>query len=209
MASADPEFEEKAADIIGLYLQPPVHGAVFCVDEKSAIQALDRLDPVLPLSPGRAERHGFEYYRHGTLSLYAALNTRTGEVLGKTSSRHTSGEFVQFLDQIVASQPKEKEIHIIADNLSAHKTKEVSVFLQANPHLRIHYTPTYSSWLNQVENWFSKIQRQIIARGVFNSVNDLARKIMRFIRNYNKTATPMRWRYVDEKTSHITCYMSH
>ncbi len=199
MASADPEFEEKAADIIGLYLQPPVHAAVFCVDEKSAIQALDRLDPVLPLSPGRAECHGFEYYRHGTLSLYAALNTRTGEVLGKTSSRHTSGEFVQFLDQIVASQPKEKEIHIIADNLSAHKTKEVSVFLQANPHLRIHYTPTYSSWLNQVENWFSKLQRQIIARGVFNSVNDLARKIMRFIRNYNKTATPMRWRYADEK----------
>jgi transposase len=199
MASDDPQFEEKAADIIGLYLNPPVHAAVFCVDEKSAIQALDRLDPVLPLSPGRAERHGFEYYRHGTLSLYAALNTRTGEVLGKTSSRHTSLEFVEFLDQIVASQPKEKEIHIIADNLSAHKTKEVSAFLQANPRLRIHYTPTYSSWLNQVEIWFSKIQRQIIARGVFNSLNDLARKIMRFIRNYNKTATPIRWRYADEK----------
>src|SRR6201993_1209869 len=199
MASNDPECEEKADDIIGLYLKPPVHAAVFCVDEKSAIQALDRLDPVLPLSPGRAERHGFEYYRHGTLSLYAALNTRTGEVLGKTSSRHTSIEFVEFLDQIVASQPKEKEIHIIADNLSAHKTKEVSDFLQANPHLRIHYTPTYSSWLNQVEIWFSKIQRQIIARGVFSSVNDLARKIMRFIRNYNKTATPIRWRYADEK----------
>src|SRR6267378_5110542 len=199
MLSDDPAFEQKAADVIGLYLNPPQHAVVFAADEKTAIQALDRLDPVLPLSPGRAERHGFEYYRHGTLSLYAALNTRTGEVLGKTSSRHTSGEFVQFLDQIVASQPKEKEIHIIADNLSAHKTKEVSVFLQANPHLRIHYTPTYSSWLNQVENWFSKIQRQIIASGVFNSVNDLARKIMRFIRNYNKTATPMRWRYVDEK----------
>jgi len=199
MASDDPEFEEKAADIIGLYLKPPVHAAVFCVDEKSAIQALDRLDPVLPLSPGRAERHGFEYYRHGTLSLYAALNTRTGEVLGKTSSRHTSVEFVEFLDQIVASQPKEKEINIIADNLSAHKTKEVSDFLQANPHLRIHYTPTYSSWLNQVEIWLSKIQRQIIARGVFSSLNDLARKIMRFIRNYNKTATPIHWRYADEK----------
>jgi transposase len=199
MASNDPEFEEKAADIIGLYLKPPVHAAVFCVDEKSAIQALDRLDPVLPLSPGRAERHGFEYYRHGTLSLYAALNTRTGEVLGKTSSRHTSLEFVEFLDQIVASQPKGKEIHLIADNLSAHKTKAVSAFLHANPHLRIHYTPTYSSWLNQVEIWFSKIQRQIIARGVFSSVNDLARKIMRFIRNYNKTATPIRWRYAGEK----------
>jgi len=199
MASDDPAFEEKAADIIGLYLKPPVHAAVFCVDEKSAIQALDRLDPVLPLSPGRAERHGFEYYRHGTLSLYAALNTRTGEVLGQTSPRHTSAEFVGFLGQILASQPKGKEVHLIADNLSAHKTKEVSAFLQANPNLRIHYTPTYSSWLNQVENWFAKIQRQIIARGVFSSVHDLTRKIMRFIRNYNKTATPIRWTYSDEK----------
>jgi transposase len=199
MASDDPQFEEKAADVIGLYLNPPEHAAVFSVDEKSAIQALDRLDPVLPLSPGRAERHGFEYYRHGTLSLYAALNTRTGQVLGKTTPRHTSTEFIGFLGQIIASQPKEKEIHIIADNLSAHKTKEVSAFLQANPNVRIHYTPTYSSWLNQVEIWFSKIQRQTIARGVFRSVDDLARKIMRFTRNYNKTATPIRWRYADEK----------
>jgi len=199
MVSDDPQFEEKAADVIGLYLNPPEHAAVFAVDEKSAIQALDRLDPVLPLSPGRAERHGFEYYRHGTLSLYAALNTRTGQVQGQTTPRHTSTEFVGFLSQIIATQPKEKEIHIIADNLSAHKTKEVSAFLQANPKVRIHYTPTYSSWLNQVEIWFSKIQRQIIARGVFSSVDDLARKIMRFIRNYNKTATPIRWRYADEK----------
>jgi len=199
MASDDPQFEEKAADVIGLYLNPPEHAAVFSVDEKSAIQALDRLDPVLPLSPGRAERHGFEYYRHGTLSLYAALNTRTGQVQGKTTPRHTSTESIRFLGQIIASQLKEKEIHIIADNLSAHKTKEVSAFLQANPNVRIHYTPTYSSWLNEVEIWFSKIQRQIIARGVFSSVGDLARKIMRFIRNYNKTATPIRWRYTDEK----------
>jgi len=199
MVSDDPQFEEKAADVIGLYLNPPEHAAVFAVDEKSAIQALDRLDPVLPLSPGRAERHGFEYYRHGTLSLYAALNTRTGQVQGQTTPRHTSTEFVGFLSQIIATQPKEKEIHIIADNLSAHKTKEVSAFLQANPKVRIHYTPTYSSWLNQVEIWFSKIQRQIIARGVFSSVDDLARKIMRFIHNYNKTATPIRWRYADEK----------
>ena len=199
MVSDDPQFEEKAADVIGLYLNPPEHAAVFAVDEKSAIQALDRLDPVLPLSPGRAERHGFEYYRHGTLSLYAALNTRTGQVQGQTTPRHTSTEFVGFLSQIIATQPKEKEIHIIADNLSAHKTKEVSAFLQANPKVRIHYTPTYSSWLNEVEIWFSKIQRQIIARGVFSSVGDLARKIKRFIRNYNKTATPIRWRYTDEK----------
>jgi transposase len=193
MASDDPEFEEKAADIIGLYLDPPVHAAVFCVDEKSAIQALDRLDPVLPLSPGRAQRHGFEYYRHGALSLYGALNTQTGEVLAKTSARHTSAEFVDFLSQIVASQPPQRQIHIVADYLSAHKTKRVAEFLAANPMVRIHYTPTYSSWLNQVEIWFSKIQRHVICRGVFTSVNDLARKLMRYIRNYNKTATPIRW----------------
>jgi hypothetical protein len=111
MASDDPQFEEKAADVIGLYLNPPEHAAVFSVDEKSAIQALDRLDPVLPLSPGRAERHGFEYYRHGTLSLYAALNTRTGQVQGQTTPRHTSTEFVGFLGQIIASQPKERNPH--------------------------------------------------------------------------------------------------
>ena len=126
MASNDPDFEAKAADVIGLYLNPPVNAAVFSVDEKSAIQALDRLDPVLPLSPGRAERHGFEYYRHGTLSLYAALNVRTGQVVGKTSARHTSAEFVAFLVDVVATQPADKEIHIIVDNLSAHKTKRVA-----------------------------------------------------------------------------------
>jgi transposase len=195
MASDDPEFEEKAVDIIGLYLKPPAHAAVFCVDEKSAIQALDRLDPVLPLSPGRAERHGFEYYRHGTLSLYGALNTQTGEVLAKTSARHTSAEFVDFLAKIVDSQLPGREIHVIADNLSAHKTKKVLEFLEANPAVRIHYTPTYSSWLNQVEIWFSKIQRDVISRGVFTSVKDLASKLMRYIRNYNKTATPIRWIY--------------
>jgi transposase len=147
------------------------------------------------LSPGRAERHGFEYYRHGTLSLYGALNTQTGEVLAKTSARHTSAEFVDFLAKIVDSQPAGREIHVIADNLSAHKTKKVFEFLEANPAVRIHYTPTYSSWLNQVEIWFSKIQRHVISRGVFTSVKDLARKLMGYIRNYNKTATPIRWIY--------------
>ena len=158
MASDDPEFEAKAADIIGLYLQPPLNAAVFCVDEKTAIQALDRLDPVLPLSPGRAESHGFEYFRHGTLSLYAALETQTGVVLGKTATRHTSVEFVAFLREIVASQKADKEIHVIADNLSAHKTKLVSEFLAEHPNVQLHYTPTYSSWLNQVENWFFRMR---------------------------------------------------
>ena len=197
MASTDPEFEEKAADIIGLYLKPPLNAAVFCVDEKSAIQALDRLDPVLPLSPGRAERHGFEYYRHGTLSLYAALHTGSGEVIGQTSARHTSAEFVAFLEALLARQPQAQSVHIICDNLSAHKTKAVCDFLARHPKVRIHYTPTYSSWLNQVEIWFSKIQRDLIARGIFCSVKDLDRKIMRYIRSYNRKATTIKWSYKD------------
>jgi transposase len=177
MASDDPQFEQKAAQIIGLYLNPPQHAAVFCVDEKSAIQALDRLDRRLPLSPGRAERHGFEYYRHGTLSLYAALNPQTGEVIGQTASRHTSQEFVTFLGEVVASQPAEREIHIILDNLSAHKTPLVRQFLAAHPNVQLHFTPTYSSWLNQIEIWFSKLQREVIDRGIFTSVTDLRRKL--------------------------------
>jgi transposase len=199
MVSDDPNFETKAADIIGLYLHPPAHAAVCCVDEKSAIQALDRLDPVLPLSPGRAESHGFEYFRHGTLSLYAALDTQSGEILGKTARHHTSAEFVGFLVDVVASQPAGKEIHVIADNLSAHKTKLVDAFLGANPNVRIHFTPTYSSWLNQVENWFAKIQRQVITRGVFHSLPDLRSKLLRYIRHYNKTAMPIKWTYSNPK----------
>ena len=197
MASDDPDFETKAADIIALYLNPPQHAAVFCVDEKSAIQALDRLDPVLPLSPGRIERHGFEYYRHGTLSLYAALDIKTGKVLGKTAQRHTSEEFVDFLLQVVAQCSPQQEIHIIVDNLSAHKTKKVAEFLDAHPEVKLHFTPTYSSWLNQVEIWFARIERDVIARGVFTSVKDLARKLMRYIRAYEKTARPIRWKYSD------------
>ena len=195
--SDDPQFETKAADIIGLYVNPPQHAAVFCVDEKTAIQALDRLDPVLPLSPGRAERHGFEYYRHGTLSLYAALNTKTGEVIGKTAARHTSEEFVAFLSDMLAHQPKDREIHIIADNLSAHKTKRVEEFLTRHQNVTIHYTPTYSSWLNQVELWFGKIERDVIARGIFSSLPDLRRKIMRYIHEGNKSPQPIKWTYSD------------
>src|SRR3984957_15146400 len=190
MASNDPAFEEKAAEIIGLYMEPPQHAAVFCVDEKTAIQALDRLDPVLPLSPGRAEKHGFEYYRHGTLSLYAALDVTTGQVHGKTASRHTSADFIGFLTEIVERNPQPKEIHIVLDNLSAHKTQAVKEFLEQNPRVRFHFTPTYSSWLNQVEIWFAKIERDVSARGVFTSVADLSRKLMKYIRLYTKSADP-------------------
>src|SRR5881396_600970 len=166
LTSNDPEFEAKAADVIGLYLNPPAHAAVFCVDEKTAIQALDRLDPVLPLSPGRA-------------------------------ARHTSAEFVAFLTDIVVNQPKGKEIHVIADNLSAHKTKRVDAFLAEHRNVHLHFTPTYSSWLNQVELWFAKIERDVIARGVFTSVPDLKRKLMRYIRQYNNEPKPVKWKYFD------------
>jgi transposase len=197
MASTDPDFETKAAEIIGLYLNPPRHAAVFAVDEKSAIQALDRLQPVLPLSPGRAERHGFEYYRHGTLSLLAALNTQTGDVLGQTVPRHTSAVFVDFLAEVVAAQPRGQEIHLILDNLSTHKTPRVAAFLAAHPRVHLHFTPTYASWLNQIELWFSKMERDLIARGIFRSVGDLRRKILRYIRQHNRTARPIRWTYRD------------
>jgi len=195
MASNDPDFERKAADIIGLYLNPPRHAAVFCVDEKTAIQALDRRDRVLPLSPGRAERHGFEYKRNGTLSLYAALNTKTGQVHGKTAARHTSQDFVAFLGEVVGRCDPHREIHIILDNLSAHKTKKVAAFLDQHPNVALHFTPTCSSWLNQVELWFSKLQRDVIARGVFTSTADLARKLRRYINACSKDAKPFRWKY--------------
>ena len=197
VASNDPDFETKAADVIGLYVNPPQHAVVFSLDEKTALQALDRTLPTLPLSPGRAERHGFEYIRRGTLSLYAALNTRTGEVMGKTVASHTSEEFVAFLAGVVASRPPKEEIHIILDNLSAHKTKRVREFLSLHKNVHLHFTPTYSSWLNQVELWLSKIERDVIARGIFTSTTDMSRKLMRYIREHNKTAKPIKWKYTD------------
>ena len=197
MVSNDPDFETKAADVIGLYLDPAAHAAVFCVDEKTAIQALDRKDRMLPLSPGRAESHGFEYKRNGTLSLFAALNTSTGEVMGKTAARHTSEQFVTFLEDIVASQSSRREIHVICDNVSSHKTPLVQAFLAKHCRVHMHYTPTYSSWLNQVENWFARIQRDVISRGVFTSITDLDKKLMRYIRQYNKNPKPLKWTFAD------------
>ena len=197
MASNDPEFEAKALDVIGLYMNPPQHAAVFCVDEKTAIQALDRRDPLLPLSPGRAERHGFEYKRHGTLSLYAAFDTRSGEIFGKTATRHTSAEFIAFLEDLVAHQPEGQEIHVILDNVSSHKSKSVQHFLEDHPAVHFHFTPTYSSWLNQVELWFAKISRDLLHRGIFTSVSDLAKKIKRFIAKYNQNPKPVKWKHND------------
>lgn len=200
IASNDPDFELKAADVIGLYLDPPQYAAVFCVDEKTAIQALDRHDRVLPLStgPSGASRR-FEYKRNGTLSPYAALNTQTSKVQGKTALRHTNQEFVSFLEEVVAPYADDSEIHIICDNLLAHKTKKVAEFLEAHPNVKLHFTPTYSSWPDQVELWFSKLQCDVIARGIFTSTADLARQLRRYINAYSKDAKPFKWKYSNPK----------
>ena len=165
LRSTDPDFEHKAAEIIGLYLDPPQHAAVFCVDEKTAIQALDRRDPILPLSPGRAERHGFEYVRHGTLSLYAALETHTGAVIGKTAERHTSDEFVAFSGpdrDLAAARPRDSHHCGQPVGPQDRQGRRVS---RAHPNVQLHYTPTYASWLNQVELWFAKVKRDLLPAG--------------------------------------------
>src|SRR6185369_7464167 len=156
-----------------------------------------RLDPVLPLSPGRAERHGFEYYRHGTLSLYAALEVATGHVRGMPAAQHRSLDFLVFMDRVVSEYGPTQEVHVILDNLSAHKTKAVAAWLAAHPHVHFHFTPTYSSWLNQVELWFAKIERDLIARGIFTSVANLRLKLRQYITLHNKTAQPFQWTYAN------------
>lgn len=198
VASPDPDFEAKAAVILGLYLNPPAHSVVLCLDEKSHIQALDRTQPMLPLMPGRRERHSFEYVRRGTLSLYAALEVSSGRVRGKCVPRHTAAEFVRFLEQATRGY-RRQEIHVIVDNLSAHKTPEVQAWLAQHPRVHLHYTPTYSSWLNQVELWFSKLERDCIARGIFSSTFDLKRKLLAYIERHNVEARPFLWTYRNPK----------
>jgi transposase len=185
MAGDDPGFEEKVIDIIGLYIRRPVHAAAFCVDVKSSIQVPDLLEPCFPLSPG---------YAVGALSLYSAF-TEAEEVLTPTATRHLSREFVDFLAQIVMSQPVGREFRVLVTNSSAYKTKRVFEFLEDNPSVRIHYAPTYSSWVNQVEMWFSKINRDVVSRGVFTSVKGLGPKLIRYIRRYRNDAALIRWVY--------------
>lgn len=198
VASPDPEFEAKAAAILGLYLNPPAHAVVLCIDEKSHIQALDRTQPALPLSPGRPERHSIEYVRRGTLSLYAALEVSSGRVRGQCVPRHTAAEFVHFLEQAIRGY-RRKEIHIILDNLSAHKAPEVRAWVAKHPRVHLHYTPTYSSWLNQVELWFGKLERDCIERGIFTSTQDLKRKLLAYIDRHNTEAKPFLWTYNNPK----------
>ena len=194
--STDPFFVEKVRDIVGLYLNPPeqTRAVVLCVDEKSQVQALDRSQPVLPMRPGQAERRTHDYYRHGTTSLFAALDVATGKVIGQCQSRHRQREFVRFLDQIERSVPAALDIHLVLDNYATHKTPKVAAWLKKRPRYHLHFTPTSSSWLNQIERWFAKITEQRIRRGVFKSVDDLISAIDDYIAAHNQNPKPFVWR---------------
>jgi transposase len=190
--SEDPEFEQKLADIVGLYLDPPEKALVLCVDEKSQIQALNRTQPLLPLRPGLPARMTHDYKRNGTTSLFAALEVASGKVLGRCFPRHTHQEFLQFLATINRKH-RCREIHLICDNYGTHKHPAVRAWLGAHPRFKVHYTPTSASWLNLVERWFALITDQAIRRGSFDSVRSLERAIMRYLAHWNENAKPFRW----------------
>jgi putative transposase len=191
--STDPFFVEKVRDIIGLYLNPPDKAMVLCVDEKSQVQALDRTQPMLPLGLGYVEGVTHDYKRHGTTTLFAALDIASGQVLTQCKPRHRHQEFLQFLRHINANVPEELDIHLIIDNYATHKHSKVRRWLAARPRYHIHYTPTYASWLNQVEIWFNIITQRAIRRGTFRSVKDLIDNIKLFAEHYNKNSKPFMW----------------
>lgn len=191
--STDPFFVEKVRDIVGLYLNPPDKAVVLCVDEKSQIQALERNQPVLPMGLGYLEGITHQYQRHGTLTLFAALDLATGEVITQCKKRHRHQEFLQFLNHIEANVPKALDIHLVVDNYATHKHRKVKNWLVARPRYHVHYTPTYSSWLNQVEIWFNIITQKAIRRGSFRSVKQLIEKIDQFVKNYNSKSNPFTW----------------
>ena len=191
--SRDPQFVEKLEDIVGLYLNPPQQAIVFSVDEKSQIQALDRTQPILPLRPGLPERQTHDYERRGTTTLFAALNVLEGTVIGECQPRHRHQEFLNFLNRIDQSVDAELAIHLVLDNYGTHKHPEVKKWLAARPRYHVHFTPTSSSWLNQIERWFAEITRKRIRRGTFRSVRDLIRAIHDYIRIYNKNPQPFQW----------------
>jgi len=205
--SPDPQRIEKVRDIVGLYMNPPDHAMVFCVDEKSQIQALDRTQPLLPMRPGQAERRTHDYKRHGTTSLFAALDLKTNRVIGQLHRRHRSVEFRKFLDQIEAQVPAGLEVHIIADNYSTHKTALIRRWFAKRPHFHVHFTPTYGSWINLVERWFAELTNKRIRRGVFRSVKDLETAIREYIDVHNEDPKPFTWtRTADQILDSIARY---
>jgi transposase len=191
--SNDPLFIDKVRDIVGLYMSPPDHALVLCVDEKSQIQALDRTQPLLPLRPGQVERRTHDYKRHGTTALFAALDVATGHVLGRCYKRHRAAEFRRFLDAIDAAAPADLDIHLIMDNYATHKAPTIKAWLAKRPRYHVHFTPTYASWLNQVERWFALLTERQIKRGAHRSVAQLEDAITAFIARHNQDPKPFRW----------------
>ena len=191
--SSDPLFVDKVGDIVGLYLSPPNRAVVLSIDEKSQIQALDREQPVLPMMPGVPERRTHSYVRHGTTSLFAALDVASGFVIGKCYKRHRAVEFLKFLKEIDAQIPEGLDVHIVMDNYATHKTPKIKAWLARRPHYHVHFTPTSASWINQVERWFAELTRKQIQRGVHTSVRQLEADIRTFIELHNRNPKPFRW----------------
>ena len=191
--SNDPLLVEKVRDIVGLYLDPPSHAAVFCVDEKPQIQALDRTQPLLPMQPGQVERRTHDYKRHGTTTLFAALNAQTSEVITQFHHRHRSAQFREFLDLIDAQVPRWLDVHIIMDNYSTHKTALIRNWFAKRPRFHVHYTPTYGSWLSLVERWFAELTLKQIRRGAYHSVAQLKAGIQAFIDAHQDDPKPFVW----------------
>lgn len=193
--STDPFFVEKVRDVVGLYMSPPERAIVLCIDEKSQVQALDRTQPLLPLKPGRAERHTHDYVRNGTTSLFAALNVATGFVIGKCHRRHRHQEFLRFLEEVDAKLQREPgvEVHLVLDNYATHKTPAVKRWFLRRPEYHLHFTPTSSSWLNQVERFFGEITEKRIRRGVFRSVPALEAAIREYLERHNADPKPFKW----------------
>ena len=190
--STDPELVAKVTDIVGLYLAPPENAVVLCVDEKSQIQALDRTQKVLPMQPGHAEQRTHDYVRHGTATLFAALEVATGRVTGLCKNRHRHQEFLAFLKHVARAYP-DQQLHLVMDNYATHKHPNLKAWLAANPRIHAHFTPTSGSWLNLVEVWFGIIERQALRRGTFTSVRDLTAKIRQFINGWNPRSHPFIW----------------
>jgi len=191
--SKDPLFVEKVRDIVGLYMNPPDRALVLCVDEKSQMQALDRTQPLLPMRPGQAERKSHDYVRHGTTSLFAALDIATGEVIGECHRRHRAQEFKKFLNTVDAAVPDELDVHLVLDNYGTHKTPAIRRWFARRPRFHLHFTPTSASWLNQVERWFAEFTRKQIQRGVHRSVRELETVAKAYIESNNEDPKPFVW----------------
>lgn len=191
--SNDPLFVEKVRDVVGLYLNPPERAVVLCVDEKSQIQALNRKQPVLPLMPGQPERQTHTYVRHGTTSLFAALNVANGKVIGECHRRHRGKEFLAFMNRLDKEIPAHLDVHVVMDNLSTHKTAQAQRWFARHPRFHVHFTPTYSSWLNQVERWFALLEQRQLKRGSHESTAQLVDAITTFIKVHNREAKPFVW----------------